>query len=92
AEYGWGITDIIVEGEGKFRSDISASYLLVSRRLANGRVSLRGDVYSVNDNDDYAITAAYFWSPRGRLRTGVEAIVAGEESRIAVELRYNFSK
>jgi len=92
AEYGWGITDIIVEGEGKFRSDISASYLLVSRRLANGRVSLRGDVYSVNDNEDYAITAAYFWSPRGRLRTGVEAIVAGDESRIAVELRYNFSK
>lgn len=92
AEYGWGTTDIIIEGEGRFRSDISASYLLVSRRLANGRLSLRGDAYSVNEDDDYALTAAYFWSPRGRLRTGVEAIAAGDETRVAVELRYSFAR
>jgi hypothetical protein len=66
--------------------------VLVSRRLANGRVSLRADAYSVNENDDYAITAAYFWSPRGRLRAGVEAIVAGEETRVSAELRYSFAK
>lgn len=90
AEYGWGVTDIIIEGEGRFRTDLGAGYLLVSRRLANGRVSLRGDVFTRNDEHDHALTAAYFWTPRGKLRTGVEAIVAGEEKRLALELRYSF--
>lgn len=91
AEYGWGVTDIIIEGEGRFRTDIGASYLLVSRRLANGRVSLRGDRFTRNDQTDHALTAAYFWTPRGKLRTGIEAIVAGEEKRLSVELRYSFA-
>jgi hypothetical protein len=91
AEYGWGVTDIIIEGEGRFRTDLSASYLLVSRRLANGRVSLRGDVFTRDDATDHALTAAYFWSPRGKLRTGIEAIVASEEKRVALELRYSFA-
>jgi hypothetical protein len=91
AEYGWGITDIIIEGEGRFRTDLSASYLLVSRRLANGRVSLRGDLFTRDDANDHAITAAYFWTPRGKLRTGIEAIIAGDEKRVALELRYSFA-
>ena len=91
AEYGWGVTDIIIEGEGRFRTELSASYLLVSRRLAYGRVSLRGDVFTRDDATDHALTAAYFWSPRGKLRAGIEAIVAGEEKRLSFELRYNFA-
>lgn len=91
AEYGWGVTDIVIEDEGRFRTDLSASYLLVSRRLANGRVSLRGDVFTRDDATDHAITAAYFWAPRGKLRSGIEAIVAGEEKRVAIELRYSFA-
>ena len=91
AEYGWGFTDIVVEGEGRFRTDLDASYLLVSRRLANGRASLRADLFTRDDNRDHAITAAFFWSPRGKLRTGIEAILAGDEKRIALEVRYHFS-
>jgi hypothetical protein len=85
------VTDIIIEGEGRFRTDLSASYLLVSRRLAKGRVSLRGDVFSRDDDTDHAVTVAYFWTPRGKLRSGIEAIIAGEEKRVAVELRYSFA-
>ncbi|MFL6245752.1 MAG: hypothetical protein ACJ74H_06985 [Thermoanaerobaculia bacterium] len=91
AEYGWGITEIDLEEDGRYRTDLSASYLLVSRRLANGRVSLRGDVFTRNDETGHALTAAYFWTPRGKLRTGIEAIVAGEEKRLSIELRYNFA-
>jgi hypothetical protein len=90
-EYGWGTTDIIIEGLGKFRSELSATYVLVSRRLANGRATLRADAFDVNDDRQHAITAAYFWSPRGKLRTGIEAIFAGEEKRVALEVRYSFS-
>jgi hypothetical protein len=87
-EYGWGPTDITVTGEGTFRTDLEAGYVLVSRRLANGRVSLRGDVFAGLE-DGQAITAAYFWSPRGKLRAGIEGIVAGKEKRLALELRYS---
>ena len=92
AEYGWGITDIEIEGQGRFRTDLTAAYVLVSRRLANGRISLRGDVFTRTDaENDRAITAAYFWSPRGRLRAGVEGIVTKHEKRVALELRYHFA-
>lgn len=91
AEYGWGVTDIIVENAGRFRSDLRAGYVLLSRRLANGRATLRADGFGVDDDDQHALTAAYFWSPRGKLRAGVEAILAGEERKISVELRYHFA-
>jgi hypothetical protein len=90
AEYGWGCTDIIIESAGRFRTDLGAGYLLVSRRVANGRVSLRADVFDADDDRQEAITAAYFWSPRGKLRVGIEAILVGGESRIAIEARYHF--
>jgi hypothetical protein len=88
-EYGWGVTDITVTGEGTFRTKLGATYLLVSRRLANGRISLRGDLFSHDEDDQHAITAAYFWSPRGKLRAGIEGILAGKEKRLAIELRYS---
>lgn len=93
AEYGWGATDVIDEFSGqRFSVDIGASYLLVSRALARGRVSLRGDVFHVEDDDQHAVTAAYFWSPRGPLRLGAEAIVAGDDRRVALEVRYAFTR
>lgn len=92
AEYGWGPTDIIITGEGRFRTDLRAGYFLVSRRLANGRASLRADVFSLDADDQLAITAAYFWTPRGKVRAGIEGIVAGEEWRVAIELRYSFAR
>lgn len=85
------MTDIVIENEGRFRTDLSASYLLVSRRLANGRVSLRGDLFTRDDDTGHALTAAYFWAPRGKLRSGIEAILAGDETRVAIELRYSFA-
>jgi hypothetical protein len=85
-ESGWGFTEVIVEGE-RFRTDLETTYLLVSRRLANGRASLRAEVF---DNDlTHAVTAAYFWSP-GKVRVGGEAVVIGDEPRVLVEVRYYF--
>jgi hypothetical protein len=88
AESGWGTTAI--QGRSRNSSDIRASYVLLSRRIANFRASARVDEYRTNDEQDYAYTAAFFWEPRGRLRTGIEGIHAGEENRVALELRYNF--
>lgn len=93
AEYGWGVTDVIDEDSGRrFSSDIDASYLLVSRALAKGRVSLRGDAFNVDDDDHHALTFAYFWSPRGPIRAGAEAMFTGDDRRLAVEVRYSFSR
>jgi hypothetical protein len=89
AEYGWGETDIINDGI-RYTDAIAAGYVLVSRMLANGRVSIRADQYEVEGDSDHAITLAYFWSPRGKVRAGIEGIVTGEEKRLAVELRYHF--
>jgi hypothetical protein len=83
AESGWGHTRVFT-----FPSSIRAGYLLVSRRFAKGRVSLRADSY----NKGHAVTAAFFWSPPGHLRTGVELIDANGEKRVAVELRYHFAR
>ena len=90
AESGWGYTDVIFDGE-RFRSDISAMYALVSRRVRNGRASLRAEQFQTEGERRRAVTAAFFWSPRGKLRTGIEATIAGGERRVALELRYHFS-
>jgi len=90
AEYGWGYTDIVVENVGRFRSDIYAAYALVSRRLGNGRASLRVEQFENEKIRGRAVTGAFFWSPRGKLRTGIEATVTGGERRVALELRYHF--
>jgi hypothetical protein len=91
-EYGWGPTDIIVEGQGKFRTELRAGYVLISRRLANGRATLRADRFDANEDHQHALTAAWFWSRRGKLRAGIEAIFAGGEKRLAVEMRYSFAR
>ncbi|MCU1230314.1 MAG: hypothetical protein JWO97_3198 [Acidobacteria bacterium] len=90
AEYGWGVTRVTFGGV-TYPTDISAGYVLVSRRIDDWRVSVRGDEFSRDDERRHAVTAAVFWSPRGKLRAGVEAIVAGDERRVAAELRYSFA-
>jgi hypothetical protein len=90
AESGWGTTIIDVFGT-RYPSDIRASYLLVSRRFANARASLRGDTFAVEDIHRHAVTAALFWYPRGNLRAGVEAVAATGQRRASVELRYSFA-
>lgn len=89
AESGWGYTDVEFGGV-RYRSDIDASYVLVSRRLATGRASLRAELFRSPLENTRALTAAYFWSPRGPLRVGVEATRAGDEGRVGVEVRWHF--
>lgn len=89
-EAGWGTT-AIATARGRFSFPIRASYLLLSRRIAEWRASARVDAF---DNGaaqhGHAVTAALFWEPRGRLRTGLEAIFADGEHHLALELRYRF--
>jgi hypothetical protein len=91
AESGWGTTTIQVFGE-RYPSDIRASYLLLSRRLGAFRATLRGDAFAVPDVHRHAVTGALFWYPRGNVRAGVEAIDAGGQKRVMVELRYGFAR
>jgi hypothetical protein len=90
AETGWGST-AIQGARGRFSFDIRASYLLLSRQMANFRASVRADEYESGAADGHAFTAALFWEPpRGKLRTGIEGITAGGEKRAALEFRYRF--
>ena len=88
AESGWGFTDVIVEGE-RFRTQISTTYVMASRRLASGRASLRAETFDNDLGSEHAVTAAYFWSP-GKMRLGAEAVVIGDDPRLTLELRYYF--
>jgi hypothetical protein len=83
AESGWGTTRVF-----EFPSPIRATYVLLSRRFANARASIRAETF----NRGHALTAAFFWSPRGHLRTGLEVTTTGEDQRVAVELRYFFGR
>ena len=89
AESGWGPTVVIFDQA--YKSDISATYLLASKRLANGRASLRVERFSDGLKVRDAITGAYFWSPRGKFRLGGEVSASGGEHRAMVEIRYHFS-
>ena len=91
AENGWGVTDIIVAGV-RYSTDIRATYLLVSRRFESFRVSVRGDEYRGGPVEGHALTTAVLWSPRGRIRTGIEGTIAGDERRVLVDVRYSFSR
>jgi hypothetical protein len=88
-EYGWGTTIVIFPPDA-FRTDISAGYVLLSRLLDYGRVTLRVERFTGGPIDGAAVTAAFFLAPRGKLRSGIEMSVAGGEGRVAVETRYSF--
>jgi hypothetical protein len=90
SEAGWGETIIIVEGMA-FTTDIRAAYALASRRFPFGRATVRVDSFEAAAvQKETALTAAFFWTPRGHARIGAEAIVAGDDRRLALEVRYTF--
>ncbi len=89
AEDGWGPTVIDVHGT-KYTDNLVAKYLLVSRRMGNHRVSIRGDAFQV-ESHKHALTAAWLWSPPGPWRTAVEVMTSGGDQKISAELRYNFA-
>jgi hypothetical protein len=88
AESGWGPTYLIVFGQ-KYVTDLYASYLLASRKLAHGRVSARADWFR-NPASRHALTLAYFFEPGGRLRLGTEVTASGGQRRGIVEVRAHF--
>src|SRR3954454_675637 len=88
AESGWGPTAII-GSRGRRTFDLRASYLLLSKKIAQLRFSVRGDQFQRAANHDHAITAAAFWES-GHLRAGVEGIRANGKKRVELELRYAF--
>lgn len=91
AEGGWGPTAVVTPG-GVFVDDLSAGYLMVSRRLGALRATLRHEWFRVYDEqDDTALTAALLWSPRGQWRTGLEVTTTGEETRVMGEVRWYFA-
>jgi hypothetical protein len=89
AETGWGTT-AIQGARARFSFDIRSSYLLLSRKIASLRATARADEFENGTEHGYALTAALFWEPRGRLRSGIEAITAKGQKRLALELRYRF--
>ena len=91
AESGWGPTFLIVH-TAKYVSDLRASYVLASRRLPAGRASLRVDDFDNGSSRQQAITLAWFWSPRGKVRAGVEVTRLDGDHRITAEVRYHFAR
>jgi hypothetical protein len=88
AETGWGTTAI--QGRRRSSFPIRSTYVLLSRRIAKVRASVRAEQFQAGTDHGHAITAAVLWEARRQLRAGVEAIAADGEKRVAVELRYSF--
>lgn len=89
AEYGWGPTFLVVEGE-RFTDQIDAGYALVSRQWPKFKVTARAESFRVNEVRDHALTLAYFWTGIRRVRLGGEVTVSEQSSRVLVEARYAF--
>ena len=90
AEDGWGPTTINVFGTN-YTDDLVAKYLLVSRRLGRHRISIRGDGFQAGESHRHAMTVAWFWSPPGPFRTGVEVMTSGGDHKVSAEVRYTFA-
>ena len=89
-ETGWGPTEVYFPG-GSFEADLRASYLLLSRRVRNGRATVRFDEFSDGESDGRALTLAAFWTPAPRVTFGIEFTAGGGERRALGDLRYRFS-
>lgn len=88
AESGWGPTFLVVQGV-RYTTDLYASYLLVSRKWARFRATIRGESFTLDDFDTRAITLAGFWTLRSKLRLGAELTATDNDDRRAlIELRY----
>jgi len=87
AESLWGPTFLVVRGR-QIVSDISATYFLMSRQFAHGRISFRGDVYNDGELQDEALTLTYMWTPTRELRAAAEVSTTGGTSQVRIQLRY----
>jgi hypothetical protein len=88
AEYGWGPTFLVVNGN-RFTNDLDAGYLLVSKQWRRVRTTVRLDSFTVDDLTRNAVTLAAFWTPRGsKVRLGGELTAIGGEKRGLIEVRY----
>lgn len=91
AESGWGPTFLNVAGTN-YTSRLDASYVLASRKFARGRATVRFDRFRMEALRTNAWTAAWLWTPPGRLRPGIELASAAGDTRAIIELRYAFSR
>ena len=91
AEWGWGPTFLIVEGN-KFTNQLDAGYLLVSRRWSRARATVRVDTFRTDELRKQAVTLAGFWTALPRVRVGAEITALGGERRGLIEVRYRFSE
>lgn len=89
-EAGWGPTEVYFPG-GSSVSDLRAGYLLLSRRVRNGRATVRFDEWSDGETDGRALTLAAFWTPAPTVAFGIELTAGGGEHRALGDLRYRFS-
>ncbi|HYI11527.1 MAG TPA: hypothetical protein VEK57_20895, partial [Thermoanaerobaculia bacterium] len=90
-EYGWGPTFLVLDDGRKFGNELAASYLMVSRWWRHGRATFRADWFDVDDDHRRALTAAFLWTPPGKIRPAIEVTTAGGEQRVLLEVRYSFS-
>jgi hypothetical protein len=90
AESGWGPT-WIPGLKPQTLVDLRASYLLVSRRIANSRASVRAEELTIDDETDLALTVAWLWNPSSQVRAAVELTTVDGDVRAMVELRRYFS-
>jgi hypothetical protein len=90
AEKGWGSTAIVRRNGTRRSYPINAGYLLLSRSLADFRVSVRADEFEARSDRTYAYTGSVLWDVHPRLRAGVEAITTQGEERYSLEFRYRF--
>ena len=90
AETGWGPTEVYFPG-GSFEADLRASYLLLSRRVRNGRATVRFDEWRAGESDGRALTLAAFWTPAPPVGFAIELTAGGGEHRALGDLRYRFA-
>lgn len=90
AEHGRGPT-IVISDFGTFRSDLRASYLLVSRRFDRLRATLRAEEFGSEQSKQHALTGALLWNVRPELRVGVEASACEGDHRVLLDVRRYFS-
>ena len=90
AEAGWGPTSIDVRGR-LITSDLRAAYVLVSRRLLRGRLSLRLDSFGDGESRREALTLAGQWTPGGRAGLAAELLATEGTVRALLQVRYSMS-
>jgi hypothetical protein len=90
AETGWGPTELFFPS-GSVQADLRASYFLLSRRVGQGRATVRFDEFGDRESRRRAVTVAGFWSPAPKVTVGIELSAGGGERRSLGDLRYRFA-